>query len=101
MSFNYDKCKLIHFGNKNPKRQYHMELEDGSMHVIATSDMERDLGILISSDLKWKHQVEKSFKSANSIIAKIRNSFKYLDLELVDLLYKTLIRPHVEYAVPV
>jgi hypothetical protein len=45
--------------------------------------------------------VEKSVKSANSIIAQIRNSFKYLDIKLVDLLYKTLVRPHVEYAVPV
>ena len=101
MSFNYDKCKVMHFGNKNPKIEYHMKLDDGSHHVIAKSDMERDLGIIISSDLKWKHQVDRSVKSAKSIIAQIRNSFKYLDLKIIDLLYKTLIRLHVEYAVPI
>ena len=52
MSFNYGKCKVNHFGNKNPKIEYHMKLDDGSHHVIAKSDMERDLGIMISSDLK-------------------------------------------------
>ena len=78
-----------------------MKLEDGYQHIIVKSDMEKDLGIMLASDLKWKHQVEKSVKSANSIIAQIRNSFKYLDIKLVDLLYKTLVRTHVEYAVPV
>ena len=31
----------------------------------------------------------------------MKNSFKYFDAELVRLLYVSLIRPHLEYAVPV
>ena len=48
-----------------------------------------------------RKQVEKAVKSANSIIAQIKNSFTYFDAELVKLLYVSMVRPHLEYAVSV
>ena len=39
--------------------------------------------------------------AAKAKISQIRNSFTYFDAELVRLLYVSLIRPHLEYAVPV
>jgi ribonuclease P/MRP protein subunit RPP40 len=51
--------------------------------------------------VKWVTQVEKATKSAKSIKAHIKNSFRYFDAELVRLLYVSLIRPHLEFAVPV
>ena len=59
----------------------------GEIHLLEKTDLERDLGILVSKDLKWGNQVEKAVKSANSIIAQIKNSFTYFDAELVKLLY--------------
>ena len=56
---------------------------------------------MLSSDLKWTNQTVKATKAAKSIIAQLRNSFKYFDAELVRLLYVSLVRPHLEYAVPV
>ena len=58
------------------------------------------LGIMISSDLKWVHQINKAFQDAQAIISQIRNSFTYFDAELLRLLYVSLIRPHLEYTVP-
>jgi ribonucleases P/MRP protein subunit RPP40 len=56
---------------------------------------------MVSSDLKWSlTQEEKATKSAKAIIAQIRNSFRYLDEELVRLLYFSPVRPHLEFAVP-
>ena len=52
----------------------------------------------MSNDLKWASQTEKATKG---IIAQLKNSFSYFDVELVRLLYVSLIRPHLEYAVPV
>jgi hypothetical protein len=52
MSFSYEKCKVMHFDKMNPKRQYSMKLEDGNQHIIVKSDMEKDLGIMLASDLK-------------------------------------------------
>jgi hypothetical protein len=56
---------------------------------------------MVSTDLKWATQVEKATKAAKAIIAQIRNSFRYFDADLVRLLYVSLVRPHLEFAVPV
>ena len=42
-----------------------------------------------------------SNRESNAIISQIRNSFTFFECELVRLLYVSLIRPHLEYAVPV
>ena len=63
--------------------------------------MERDLGVMLSNDLKWASQTEKATNAAKGIIAQLKNSFSYFDAELVRLLYVSLIRPHLEYAVSV
>ena len=70
-------------------------------HIIEKTLVERDLGIIIANDLKWVHQIEKAVQTAKAIISQIRNSFTYFECELVRLLYVSLIRPHLEYAVPV
>ena len=67
-------------------------------HKIEKTLVETDLGILLSSDLKWTNQTVKAPKA---IIAQLRKSFKYFDAELIRLLYVSLVRPHLENAVPV
>ena len=58
MTFNYDKWKVMHFGKKNREQTYKMKLGHGEQqHVIEKSLVERDLGLLVSSDLKWATQV--------------------------------------------
>ena len=77
-------------------------LEQGAQpHLIEKSLVERDLGLMVSSDLKWVTQVDKATKAAKTIIAQIKNSFSYFDAELLRLLYVSLVRPHLEFAVPV
>ena len=56
---------------------------------------------MFSNDLKWASQTEKATNVAKGIIVKLKNSFSYFDVELVRLLYVSLIRPHLEYAVSV
>jgi hypothetical protein len=103
MSFNYDKCKVMHFGKKNREQTFTMSLGQGEQpHVIEKSLVERDLGLMVSSDLKWATQVEKATKAAKTIIAQIRKSFSYFDADLVRLLlHVSLVRPHLEFAIPV
>ena len=102
MSFNYNKCKVMHLGNKNQRKDYTMKLgEDREPHILEKTELEKDLGVLVSSDLKWAAQVDKATKSANSVISQIRNSFSYFDKSLVKLLYVGLIRPKMEFAIQV
>ena len=57
--------------------------------------------LILSTDLKWVSHIEKATKAAKAIIAQIKNSFRYFDADLVRLLYVSLVRPHLEFAVPV
>ena len=70
MSFNYEKCKVMHSVRKNTENEYTMDLGENLIpHKIEKTLVERDLGILLSSDLKWTNQTVKATKAAKSIIA--------------------------------
>ena len=59
----------------------------------------RYTGIIITKDLKWQKQTEKSCKTANRVLEFIARNFIYKNKELILPLYKSLVRPHLEYAV--
>ena len=46
MSFNYDKCKVMHFGRKNLKNIYEMSDKIESLHKIEKTESERDLRMI-------------------------------------------------------
>jgi ribonuclease P/MRP protein subunit RPP40 len=60
---------------------------------------ERDLGVIMQSDLKWDKQCSKAVNTANRILGMIKRSFCYLNKEVVLKLYKSLVRPHLEYSI--
>ena len=64
-----------------------------------TTDQWRDLGIIITKDLKWQKQTEKSCKTANRALGFIASNFSYKNKELILRLYKSLVRKHLEHAV--
>ena len=51
MSFNYEKCKVMHFGRKNTENEYSMDLGESLIpHKIEKTLVERDLLLL----LEWR-----------------------------------------------
>ena len=92
MFFNKKKCKVMHFGKKNQGYNYYME-----DHKIVEVEEEKDLGIILSEDLKWRKQVVASAKKANQMIGLVKHTFTFMDKEMFLVLYKTLIRPLLEY----
>ena len=65
--------------------------------TLRTTMVEKDLGIYITPDLKTTTQVAKAAAKANSMLGRIRNSFTFMDSDMFLALYKTLVRPHMEY----
>ena len=61
----------------------------------------KDLCVIIDRNLNFRKHMSLKISKANSIIFLIKSTFKYLDSEMFNLLYKTLVRPHLEYASPV
>ena len=94
MSFNAGKCKVLHFGSKNGRYDYTMA---GSILSNVTS--EKDLGVVISSDLKPSGQCAAAAARANRVLGLIKRNFSNFSKDIVLNLYKQLVRPHLDYAV--
>ena len=56
MLFNIDKCKVMHFGRKNTLFSY--QLENKCLEKVSE---EKDLGIIISNDLKVSKQCTQAY----------------------------------------
>jgi hypothetical protein len=94
MVFNVDKCKVMHFGAHNAKETYSI-----NNNVLADVIEERDLGVIIQDNLKVSEQCSKVVKTANCILGMIRRSFENKSSDIILPLYKSLVRPHLEYCV--
>ena len=75
-----------------------MTLHDGSVTSLERSILEKDLGILIDCELNFSEHMFAA-KKANGLMGVIRRTFTHLDLKCFSLLYKSLVRPQLEYGV--
>ena len=96
MSFNVNKCKIMHLGYGNAKHEYNL---DGT--VLSETIAEKDLGILIDNELKLSKHIRSKVSQANRLIGLIKISFESLDDDIFTNLYNTLIRPLLEYCMQV
>ena len=91
MLFNVGKCKVMHFGRTNPNNDYYM-----SNQKLETSCLEKDLGVMISSDLKPSQQCNQAYVKANRILGMIKRTISYKSRSILLQLYKSLVRPHCD-----
>lgn len=96
MLFNVEKCKVMHLGYDNPHASYFM---DGNRLQVVSE--ERDLGVIMSEDLKWEKQCVAAVKQGNKILGMIKRNFTDRSEETIMSLYKSLVRPHLEFCTPV
>ena len=92
MVFHPEKSHVIHYGTHNNKFQYTL-----GENNIAAVDEEKDLGITISSDLKWAKHIADVVSKANRMVGLVKHTFTFMDKDMFLTLYKTLIRPLLEY----
>ena len=69
----------------------------GQTVKLEETTCEKDLGVWIDNELSFKHHTASASKKANSILGLIRRSFKHIDCSNMSQLYKTMVRPHLEY----
>jgi len=70
MLFNLDKCKLMHIGYNNPRADY--STHDINLQTVAD---ERDLGVIISEDLKWQKQCSMAVCKVNKLLGMMKRNF--------------------------
>ncbi len=94
LRFNADKCKTMHIGHGNPMTDYQM----GGTTLGVTKE-EKDLGVYITPDFNSSAQSSRAATKGMNCLRVIRRTFKYIDADSFQTLYKTYIRPHLEYCV--
>ena len=98
MKFHPAKCKVMHLGKNNPKATYHMKSTDGEEHELEEVEVEKDLGVEVDNKLKFSQHIQTKINKANKVLGCLKHTFKFLNKEVFTLLYKALVRPHLEYA---
>ena len=96
LRFQLQKSEQIYFTpSKYTAQQVHRFAINGEqLNLVNTV---RDLGIFLTSDLKWSAQVTNIYNKAIRLVYNVLRSFKSNHLNLYTLIFKTYIRPIIEY----
>ena len=93
MAFNTKKCKIIHVGHNNPRIKYYMKGNE-----LEEANDEKDLGVFVEAKMKPGKQCNAAAKSANFALGQIQRAFHFRKKDSIVPLYKTFVRPKLEYA---
>jgi len=96
MTLNIDKVHVMHFGARNTRQEYY--LEEGERQVVKVVQEEKDLGVLISNDLKPTKMVQRQSKKAHVQVTEMTRAFTYRNRTLLSL-YTSIIRPSMLYGI--
>jgi hypothetical protein len=72
----------------------------GTTNLKETTE-EKDLGIWIHKSLKVTTQCAAAVKKANRVLGMIKRNFAYRNRNVILKLYKSLVRPHLDYCMQV
>ena len=100
--FHPDKYKVLQICSSSKRNLeqpiYFMRKSDGTVVHLEVSACEKDIGVYVNQHLIFDTHIETNVNKANSIKGIIRRSFTYLDEKMFRLLFKAMVRPHLEYA---
>ena len=96
LNLNIDKCKVLHLGSKNQNFTYTMP-SSSRQSYLQVVEYEKDLGSLIDNRLSFSYHITDVMSKSNRILGLIKRSFRYIGKEIFVQLYKSLIRPILEY----
>ena len=71
-SFNISRCKIMHVGKNNPRYEYTMR----GVKLRVTEE-ERDIGVVITKNLKPSEQCSKAAGRATSVLNQLKRNFHY------------------------
>ena len=97
LKFHPDKCKIMRIGQRHREHTYSMKTSDGQTTEIKKTTAEKDLGVTIDNRLTFSEHINNTVKKVNQVMGMIRRTFKFIDKDIFALLFKSRVRPILEY----
>ena len=94
-----DKCNMRIRPTNIPHTafKYYLIRDLAPLYVQSTLQ-KKDIGVIIDQDLSLEKHIAAKINKATSILGLINNTFDYKHEEVMLSLFKSLVRPHVEFA---
>ena len=100
MLFNIIKCHHLHIGKHDRGIKYTMASNNQETELEKV-DSEKDLGVIIDQNLSFRDHINSKVNIANRNLGISFRTLTFIDEEIFLNLYKSIVRPHVEYATPI
>ena len=97
LKFNNSKCKVLHLGKNNPCYPYTIH-EDANVSTLEVTICEKDLGVHIDPLLNFNEHIDSVVKKSRSLSGLIMRVISFKSIDIMIPLFKSLIRPVLEYA---
>jgi hypothetical protein len=94
MSFNTDKCHIMHFTNKKSPTITSYKL---CGNVLSAVDSHSYLGVTFSNDMKWSKHINNITNSCKKVLGVIRRNFRSCSQDVKSKLYLSIVQPKMEY----
>jgi len=101
MSLNYDKCKILSFckhASNCITYDYTLTDKSGASINIERVNTVTDLGVSVDNELSFSQHVYDNINMAYKMVGIIKRVFLCLTKDSFLILFKSLVRPHLEYA---
>lgn len=99
LSIAHQKCFSLCISKSKPKVPPPVFSIDS--HPIPVLSLAKDLGIIVTDDLKWSTHIESITSKASACAYRILKCFKTRNIWILLRLFKTYVRPKLEYNTPV
>lgn len=95
LPINREKCSVLSIGAPEPFGAYHI----GGV-LLRTTILEKDLGVLVSHDLRTTEDTLRRVAAASRMSHAIRRAFSRLTPDVFRILFTSHVRPILEYGLP-
>ena len=94
--FHQKKCFTMHVDSKSTGsiNQATYKMND---NILESKFELKDLGLIVDNHLTFSKHIAEKINKASQIMGLIRRTFVFLDKHNFNLLYKSLVRPHIQY----
>ena len=97
LKLNIQKCKVMSYGRDcKINSDYYLCCND-TRYNLEKLDSINDLGVIFDKNLKFDSHIDKKVNKAYSILGFINRNFRNMNLKSFVLIYKSMVRSHVEY----